>query len=72
MAHLALGGFCPVFDLGEWASGNRGLIAFDRSGNKIQAGRFGVRCFDFLSGFDAVLIRLDRCGTYVGRFVRRA
>jgi hypothetical protein len=39
------------------------------SGNKIHARDFGLSRFDFLSGFDLVLIGLDRYNVRVGCFV---
>jgi hypothetical protein len=39
------------------------------SSNEINARGFGFRGFDFLSGFDAVLIRLNRCSVCVGSLV---
>jgi hypothetical protein len=40
------------------------------SGNDINTRCLGFRSFDFLGGFDLVLIGLDRCNVGVGCFVR--
>src|ERR1700676_5806557 len=39
------------------------------SGNEINARGFGLRGFDFLSGFDTTLIGLNRRSVCVGRLV---
>jgi len=40
------------------------------SGKEIYANGLGLCCFDFLSGFEAILIGLNRCGVCVICFIR--
>jgi hypothetical protein len=45
------------------------ITAISLSGNEIHAGGLSLCRFDFLSGFDAMLIGRNRCSVCVGRLV---